>query len=403
MALRNTVLVHAPVGRDAELVVDALSAVGVPAAAVSGFDELVQSAESGNAGALLVTVEALSSTAVAALADSLGKQPHWSDLPLLVLVPGGGESLGSRRLESFLLPLPNLTLLERPIRPASLASAVRNALKSRSRQYEVKRVMDERDQAALAMIESEKLAAVGRLASSIAHEINNPLESVTNLLYLIRGEEELSEAARDYVVTAERELARVSQITLQTLRFHRQSTSATLVRPESLLNEVLEIYKTRLMHSRVFVSREYDPSLQVTCYEGDIRQVFSNLIGNAFDAMRGGGKLRLRTRQLTCWATGERGIMFTVADSGPGMSKEVRGRVFDAFFSTKGIQGTGLGLWISKRIVHKHRGHLRVRSRTGEPHGTVFHLWLPCALAPSAREPWHTDDASFDSQGPSSP
>ncbi len=392
MAFRNTVLVHAPVGRDSELVVRILARAGVLASPVTHLNDVFELARTGNAGALLMTAEALTRTAVTELSDALGDQPHWSDLPVLILVPGGRGSALIDHLELSLLPLPNLTLLERPIRPVTLTSVARNALRSRSRQYEVQRIMDEQEHTALAMMQSEKLVAVGRLASSIAHEINNPLEAVTNLLYLVRGEEGLTQPVRDYLETADRELARVSQIASQTLRFHRQSTSATLVRPESLLNEVLEIYRTRLTNSDVVVSRDHDPRLQVTCYEGDIRQVLSNLVGNAFDVMRNGGTLRLRTRELTWWSTEQRGVMFTIADDGAGMTMETQKRIFEAFYSTKGIQGTGLGLWISKRIIHKHRGHLLVRSRMGKGHGTVFHLWLPYDLADSAKEAWHTDD-----------
>ncbi len=394
VAFRNTILVHAPLGRDAELVVRTLSDAGVSASSVTSLPDALHLAVAGNAGALLVTAEALSPAAIGSIAEAVRNQPHWSDLQILVLIPGGRESRLIGHLEASLANLPNLTLLERPIRPATLASVARNALRSRSRQYQVQRVMEEREQAALALIESEKLAAVGRLASSIAHEINNPLEAVTNLLYLIRSEDGLTDAGKHYMETADRELARVSQIASQTLRFHRQSTSATLVRPEALLDEVLELYRTRLMNSGVTVHREYDTALRITCYEGDVRQVLSNLVGNAFDVMRNGGTLRLRTRELRCGRTGEQGVRVTVADNGPGMTDAVRARIFDAFYSTKGIHGTGLGLWISKRIVQKHRGQLLVRSSTGAKHGTVFHVWLPYALAETAQESWHTDVAS---------
>ncbi len=392
MAFRNTVLVHAPVGRDSELIVRLLADLGVAASALSRFDDLLGRVEAGNAGALLMTVEALSNETVLTLSEALNKQPHWSDLPVLILVPGGRGSSAIGFLESVLSVLPNLTLLERPIRPSSLGSVARNALRTRTRQYEVQRILEEREQDALAMIESEKLAAVGRLASSIAHEINNPLEAVTNLLYLIGSEDGLTGAGRDFLETAERELARVSQITSQTLRFHRQSTFAMEVAPESLLEEVLGIYRTRLTDSRVAVSCDFAPDVRVTCYEGDIRQVLSNLVGNAFDVMRNGGRLRLKTRCRTRWATGESGIMITVADDGPGIPENVRSRIFDAFYSTKGIHGTGLGLWISKRIVGKHRGYVTVRSSIGAAHGTVFHVWLPSALADTARDYWHADD-----------
>lgn len=242
-----------------------------------------------------------------------------------------------------------------------------------------------------ALLQTEKLTAVGRLASSISHEINNPLEAVTNLLFLLRHDETLSPTGRDYVDMADRELARVSQVVSQTLRFHRQTTSATCIRPEALIEEVLQLYRTRLTNSEVVIEREYDEGVTLTCFDGDIRQVLSNLIGNAFDAMRKGGRLRLRTREAHWWATGERGVLITVADTGQGIQAEVRAKIFDAFFSTKGIHGTGLGLWIAKRIVHKHRGHMQVRSGTGVEHGTVFQVWLPSTLAATASEAWHAD------------
>lgn len=389
---RNSVLVHAPLGRDAELVVNSLSAASVAAVAEVDFACLIGFAAAGNAGALLLSAECLTPAALRSLADVLSQQPHWSDLPILVLVPGGQESKFIAHMEAVLSLLPNLSLLERPIRPITLASVARNALRSRQRQYEVQRILLEKEQTAAAMVQSEKLAAVGRLASSIAHEINNPLEAVTNLLYIVRSEDGLPQNAMDYLDTADRELARVSQIVSQTLRFHRQSTSATAVRPEALLLEVLGIYKTRLVSSKIAVRQEFQHGIAVTCYEGDIRQVLSNLVGNAFDVMRTGGTLRLRTRECTRASSGLPGIMITVADDGPGMSPQTQARIFDAFYSTKGIQGTGLGLWISRRIVHKHGGYLRVRSRTGTAHGTVFRLWLPRELADSARQQgWDAD------------
>ncbi len=392
MALRNTVVVYAPVGRDAALMVQSLDRAGVSAAMIDGFEQILAICRSGDVGALLLTAEALSAANLKALVQVLSAQPEWSDLPVLILVPGGRESSVIHRMEQTLSPLPNLTLLERPIRPVTLASVARNALRSRYRQYEVQRVMDEREQAANAMIQSEKLAAVGRMASTIAHEINNPLEAITNLLYLIRGETGLTQAGRDYLETADRELARVSQIASQTLRFHRQSTAAVSVRPEALLEEVLGIYKSRLANSQITIACEFAPDTRVACYEGDIRQVLSNLVGNAFDVMRRGGNLRLRTRKATWWRTGVPGVVFTICDDGPGMEEQTRRHIFEAFYSTKGINGTGLGLWISRRIVQKHSGHLIVRSRTGDRHGTVFQLWLPADLVASSDDVWHADE-----------
>ena len=246
------------------------------------------------------------------------------------------------------------------------------------------------------LLQSEKLAAVGKLASSISHEINNPLEAVTNLLYLVRLDENLPERARDYLETADRELSRVSQVASQTLRFHRQSTRPMQVDPKSLLEEVLLLYNARFLNSRIRIERQYEPDLNLTCYEGDIRQVLNNLVGNAIDAMRNtGGCLTVRTAPSRDLHTGAPGVRITVADTGSGMRRETLNHIFDAFYTTKGIHGTGLGLWISSRIVHKHRGYLRAYSSEAEGrHGTVFQLWLPTALASSAREAWHEEEVT---------
>lgn len=239
-------------------------------------------------------------------------------------------------------------------------------------------------QAEAALIQSEKLAAVGRLAASISHEINNPLEAVTNTLYLL-GKEKLSETGRQYLEMAESELKRVSQIAVQTLRFHRQSTRARQLLPEEMVEPVLGLYHGRLVNSGVQVEEERRAAAPVECYEGEIRQVLSNLVSNAIDAMRSGGRLVVRTGDARRWRDGAAGVRVTIADTGSGMPPEVVRHVFDAFYTTKGINGTGLGLWISRDLVLKHGGDLRVRSssRAGCA-GTVFRLFLPAKMRVAA-------------------
>lgn len=230
-----------------------------------------------------------------------------------------------------------------------------------------------------ALVQSEKLAAVGRLAASISHEINNPLEAVTNLLYLAAGEQ-VSDAVRTYLDMAAQELARVSQIAGQTLRFHRQSTHPRRVSPQDLLEPVLALYQGRMVNAVVTLQTEYRGVPLFTCYEGDIRQVLNNLVGNAIDAMRGRGKLRVRSHASTNRRTGVAGVRIVVADDGHGMTPETLRRLFEPFYTTKGIHGTGLGLWISHGIVAKHHGLLTIRSRVPSHAvrgGTVFSLFLP--------------------------
>jgi len=233
-----------------------------------------------------------------------------------------------------------------------------------------------------ALIQSEKLAAVGRLAASISHEINNPLEAVTNLLYLARRSSNLPDEVQSLLSTADQELQRVSQIAAQTLRFHRQSTKPREITPEELLEPTLALYNGRLLNSNIELELQHRRAGSLTCYEGDIRQVLNNLIGNAIDSMRTGGRLIVRTSKawLADRITRKRipAVRITIADTGYGMPAHVKARIYEPFYTTKGDNGTGLGLWISRGIIDKHHGALQAHSRTRQPvNGTVFSLVLP--------------------------
>ncbi|MFC5863920.1 sensor histidine kinase [Acidicapsa dinghuensis] len=232
-----------------------------------------------------------------------------------------------------------------------------------------------------ALRKTEKLAATGRLAASIAHEINNPLEAITNLLYLLSTHPELDDTARSYVDMAVHELRRISEITQQTLRFYRQSTLPANASCAELLDSVLSLHQVRLRNRGIQVEKKYDPDTELYCFAGELRQVFANLIGNAIDAMQEGGRLALRARRSREWkGAGRSGIRIQVADTGEGMMPEVQLHIFEPFFTTKEAIGTGLGLWVSSEIVAKHKGTIRVRSRAarlGGGHGTIFELFFP--------------------------
>ena len=232
-----------------------------------------------------------------------------------------------------------------------------------------------------ALRKTEKLAATGRLAASIAHEINNPLEAITNLLFMLRNYCALENPALNYVEMAEHEARRIAEITQQTLRFYRQSTLPARANLGELLDSVLSLYHGRFSTLGIKVDRDYDPNIDLFCFAGELRQVFANLVGNAIDAASEGGRLLVRARRSRNWADGSKaGVRFTVADTGAGMEPGVRERVFEAFFTTKEDTGTGLGLWVSHEIVLKHRGLVHVRSRSalsGKPSGTVFQVFIP--------------------------
>ena len=233
-----------------------------------------------------------------------------------------------------------------------------------------------------ALIQSEKLAAVGRLATSISHEINNPLEAITNLLYLISSARELSDETRLYLSMAQSELGRVCQIATQTLRFHRQAVGPTMVAAQDMVGAVLNLYQGRLANSGIRVETRYISKRKILCFENDIRQVLNNLIANAIDAMRTGGRLVVRTHDSVAFYPGKNeateGIRLTIADTGHGMTPEIMNRIFEAFYTTKDLNGTGLGMWISEGIVKRHHGTLQVRSSVHPvQHGTIFTLFLP--------------------------
>ncbi len=229
-----------------------------------------------------------------------------------------------------------------------------------------------------ALRESEKLAVVGRLSAVIAHEINSPLEALMNLVYIAQRSTTL-EDAKPFIDMMDGELRRLKLIASQSLRFARQSTQPQVVQCNELLDSILDLQQARITGAGLSVQRRDRFNDSIICMESEIRQVLNNLIANATDAMRGSnGQLLVRTRQATDWATNREGVIITVADSGHGISEESRKRLFQPFFSTKGQQGTGLGLWISRGIVDRHHGRLSLRSsQTGAHTGTVFTLFLP--------------------------
>ena len=231
---------------------------------------------------------------------------------------------------------------------------------------------------------TEKLAVAGRLAASIAHEINNPLGAITNCLYLVQ-QSTLDATGRAYLEMAQKELDRVAQITVQTLRFHRQSSRPVATRTSDLVETVLALFDSRIRRQGITIERRYRERQTIFAFEGEVRQVIVNLLGNAIDATPGGGCIHVRTAGTCKWSSREAGIALTVVDDGTGMSEETIARLFEPFFSTKGITGTGLGLWVSKEIVDRHFGTIRVRSRqaTAQRKGrTIFRVFLPCAGIP---------------------
>jgi signal transduction histidine kinase len=245
----------------------------------------------------------------------------------------------------------------------------------------LRQVEGRRKRAEQALLQSEKLAVVGRLAASISHEINNPLEAISNILYLVRNAESL-ETAREYALMAEQELGRVAQITTQTLSFYRESRQSALYLPGAIVDSALMLLGGKINSSRVQVKVDFREGVHaVRCRDGELRQVFVNLLSNAVEATPPGGQLVVRIRSSFSWRpTGPiRGARVSVSDSGRGIPPEFRKRIFEPFFTTKAHEtGNGLGLWVVQDLIEKQGGTMRMRSSLLPGwQGTTFSIFLP--------------------------
>ncbi len=231
-----------------------------------------------------------------------------------------------------------------------------------------------------ALRRSEKLAAAGRLAASIAHEINNPLEGLVNLLYLIQRQSELRDQTRAMVTMAEQELSRVSQIARQTLAFYQDSSGPTRVDLEETLRSLLDLYQHKMQQREIQLDFRAAGNCSVRAVRGEMRQAFANLLANAIDATRPMGKIIIRVRETRSNDNSRMpGVRVTIADQGCGIPRENLAQIFDAFFTTKGEgTGTGLGLWVTNNILQKHHARLNLRSSvTPGASGTIFSIFLP--------------------------
>jgi signal transduction histidine kinase len=238
----------------------------------------------------------------------------------------------------------------------------------------------ERQRTQEALVHAEKGAALGRLAASIAHEINNPLTSLTNLLYLLQAQMASDPAAGHYASLADQELRRIARITKQMLGFYRESATPVSLKLSEIADGILELYEAQLSKHNITVDRQYAVEGVIEGFPAEMRQLFANLIGNAIEAAGHQGKVQVRISRACNWANPRRaGVRVSIADSGPGIAAANRQKIFDPFFTTKGESGTGLGLWVSQGIVHKHRGSIRFRSNAekGRYRGTVFSIFLP--------------------------
>jgi PAS domain S-box-containing protein len=250
--------------------------------------------------------------------------------------------------------------------------------KDRKVVLEISRDISTRLQAEEALRQTEKLAAMGRVAGIIAHEINNPLEAITNAFFLLRDHPSLDADARYYASLAEQELVRVSHITRQTLSFYREAKQPVNLSVSALLDDVLELQTRRLQLSKIELEKRYHAEGHLQGFPVELKQVFLNLIGNAIQAMPQGGKLRVTVRETWRSNGSVPGISIGIVDTGAGINPDDARHLFEPFFSTKSEKGTGLGLWISRGIVQKYEGTIRFRSvRRGSDIATCFRVFIP--------------------------
>ncbi len=241
-------------------------------------------------------------------------------------------------------------------------------------------VMDitDRKHAEEVLLRTEKLASVGRMAASISHEINNPLEATVNALYITAHLPELPPAAHEYLQMADEELKRIAHITRQSLGFYRESNGPMATTVTAILESAIDVLKSKINNKQATIERQWDAEVEIVAIAGELRQVFSNLLSNSLDAIEQGGTIKLRVFSFETSGNGRRYVRVTVADNGQGISASSLPRLFEPFYTTKGTIGTGLGLWVTKQIIDKHDGTIQVRSNTqGSQTGTVFSVVLP--------------------------
>jgi signal transduction histidine kinase len=365
-------LVVAPLGRDGELISGFLSASGFPTERVRHVRE-AEAIDSAQILGLVLTDEALPQGGFEAFRRMIHVQPVWSDLPVMLLTSSATEPACAALASRARIEVRSLILLDRPVRKEMLLSAIQVAYHARQKQLQIRDATVRQFQSDEALRKSEHLAVAGRLVATLAHEVNNPLEALGNLLFLVENSSTLEEA-HSFGQLAVKEFQRISEIVEHTLRFNRAPAKPTFTDLAELAMSAVALFRGKLrekqIRERVTAERAFG-----YCCEGEIRQALVNLIGNAVDAMRHGGSLRVHVMPVSI--NGVEYARLTVADTGAGIRKEIRSQLFRQFFTTKGSGGTGLGLWLTREIVEKNGGKLRFRSRTEAPCGTVFVIYLP--------------------------
>lgn len=360
--LRILLLEDSPL--DAELTTSTLKSGGVACQVkrVETREEYIEAVRAGGFDVILADYALPNFDGVSALKIAAVQVP---DIPFIFVSGSIGEELA---IECLKQGATDYVLKERLVR---LVPCVNRALREAKDRRERRRAEE-------ALMHNEKIAMLGRLAATVAHEINNPLSSVTNVLYLLSTQSELTNDSKILIEMAQSELKRVAEISHQTLSFYRESPHVVPLDIAELIEGVLWLFDKQIRQKNIVVHRRVDYRHKFAAYPGELRQAISNLVSNAIHATSPNGRLVIRVREQVRRKSGERGICIVIADNGSGIPRENRPFIFEPFFSTKGESGTGLGLWVTKGIIEKHRGTVRVRSSYGDyGSGTTFSIFLP--------------------------
>jgi len=367
-------VVVAPIGRDGDLICGLLNAAGHTSESVGSL-QLVEEIPIAQLLGLVVTAEALAGGGLDSLRRIVQAQPHWSEIPIILLTAGPGEPAYSALIRTARSEIRSILLLDRPLRMELLLSAAQAISRSRLQQLEIRDAAERQVKSDTALRNSEKLAVTGRLVASMAHEVSNPLAALGNLLYLVEISTSHDEA-QSYGRLASRELKRIIEIVDNTLHFNRTPSQPTPSDLSDLATSAISLFSGKLKERNIALdaATERAPAF---CSQGEIRQALVNILGNAIDALPVGGRIWIRVARTRI---NERDFArVTIADSGNGIPREIRSNLFTPFFTTKGTRGTGLGLWLTRDIVQRNGGKLHLRSRTESPSGTVFAIYLPAA------------------------
>jgi signal transduction histidine kinase len=391
------VLLHAPTGRDEVLVAELLSRNGIEVVAVASMPELDRRLDDG-IGTILIAGEAIGPDAARRLRERLDAQPSWSDLSLIILTARGPGSRASAAAIDTLRDQVNVTLLERPVQPPTLLSAVRSALRARVRQYQVRDYLAERAQAEENTRRMQRLDAVGKLAGGVAHEVNNMMTVVLGFGEFALQRVGDAHPARADIEEIVRAGERAATITQQLLAFSRQQHNAPTVLSLSTVAQDLSKLLSKLLGAEYRLQLDLPEDLPlVRADRTQLEQVLVNLVLNARDATRPGGAVSLTAGTVDldeAYAAEHDGVaiqtgryaMIAVGDTGAGMSREIASRAFEPFFTTKPVgQGSGLGLSTAYGIVKQNDGYIWLYSEPGL--GTTVKIYLPAIAEPAVADP----------------